>query len=97
MRPEGFLKTLSPEVLAQCCIAHPELLANDPDHSLRAAPGSESAQLKSCVNCKYRRRKFWMAPCVTCSMISVFMDDTQIALNWLPNAASQPKEMTDEK
>lgn len=28
-RPERFLKTLSPEVVAQCCIAHPELLHND--------------------------------------------------------------------
>lgn len=25
-RPSGFLKTLSPEVRKQCCIAHPELL-----------------------------------------------------------------------
>lgn len=25
--PNGFLKSLSPEVLAQCCVAHPELLA----------------------------------------------------------------------
>lgn len=26
--PDVFLKTLPPAVLAQCCIAHPELLAN---------------------------------------------------------------------
>ena len=28
-RPDRFLKTLSPEVVAQCCIAHPELLQNE--------------------------------------------------------------------
>lgn len=27
-KPKRFLKTLSPDVLAQCCIAHPELLEN---------------------------------------------------------------------
>jgi len=27
-RPDRFLKTLSPDVLAQCCVAHPELLEN---------------------------------------------------------------------
>lgn len=26
--PSQFLETLSPEILAQCCIAHPELLEN---------------------------------------------------------------------
>jgi hypothetical protein len=25
-KPSGFLKTLAPEALAQCCFAHPELL-----------------------------------------------------------------------
>lgn len=27
-KPKRFLKTLAPDVLAQCCIAHPELLEN---------------------------------------------------------------------
>lgn len=27
-KPKRFLKTLSPDVLAQCCIEHPELLEN---------------------------------------------------------------------
>lgn len=34
-KPKRFLKTLAPEVLAQCCIAHPELLENDPSSATR--------------------------------------------------------------
>jgi hypothetical protein len=61
-------------------------------HSLRAAAGSESAQLKSCLNCKYRNRNFWAAPCATCSMIDIFMDGSPRTLNWLPNVKLTGRE-----
>lgn len=39
--PKVFLLTLSPEVRAQCCIAHPELLEND---EMRDRSGSGTSQ-----------------------------------------------------
>ena len=51
--------------------------------------GSESAQLKTCLNCKYRNRKLWAVPCANCSMIDIFGDGPkQKALKWLPNIPS---------